>query len=82
MAERQQLACPVCGSGDLVTLEQASCVALTNGIFTDGPEWDGYTDYERGTQVTVGVLCDGCDWNYTGDDWLSKLVPLVTDEEV
>lgn len=74
------LACPACGSTDLDTLEIATCVAECNAITTDGPEYGGTTDYERGEQKTVGVICNDCLWQYEGEDWLTKLVPAAEQE--
>lgn len=71
------MVCPKCGSQDLDTLEMASCVAVCDVITPDGPVYNGWTDYERGGQETVGVICNKCSWEYEGDDWLSKLIPSV-----
>jgi hypothetical protein len=71
------LACPNCGSVDLDTLEIATCIAECERITPAGPEFSGTTDYERGDQATIGVICNDCIWQYEGDDWLTKLVPEV-----
>lgn len=73
MAER--LACPSCGSEDLATLEVATCVSLCDEITTDGPEFSGETDFERGSQKTVGVICNACNWQHEDPNWLSALKP-------
>lgn len=70
-----RLACPNCGDTDLDTLEVATCVAECDEITTDGPQYSGTTDYERGEQDTTGVICNSCQWEYEGDDWLTKLIP-------
>lgn len=80
-----RLACPECGSDDLATIEVVEGTCDSDFVITkDGERVDfgqGETDLDWDTSTTIGVTCNGCDWEERGAGYLDELVPFVDDDE-